>query len=237
MRSVGALLILILAGALIGLAGLWLMRQNETPMTTSNASLANVPTNANASSNVNPSAPVNVNAVQPEAPTLVPPIAEFSERTTKKSFGTYITPATSPVQPERFSGYHAGVDVEYTDKPSEEIPVNAIADGEVLLARRADGYGGVVAIRHQVNSQVVVAVYGHLQVSSLPEVGAQVVTGQTFARLGEGGSDDTDGERKHLHFALVRGDQVNLRGYASSEAGLSAWIDPRLVFSGMGDSA
>jgi len=32
----------------------------------------------------------------------------------------YITPQTSPVQPERFTGYHTGVDVEYNDIKSEQ---------------------------------------------------------------------------------------------------------------------
>ena len=36
-------------------------------------------------------------------------------RITKKPFGIFITTQNSPVQPERFSGYHTGVDVEYKD--------------------------------------------------------------------------------------------------------------------------
>jgi hypothetical protein len=31
----------------------------------------------------------------------------------KKPFGIYITPENSPVQPENFTGYHTGIDVEY----------------------------------------------------------------------------------------------------------------------------
>src|SRR3989338_10346295 len=50
-----------------------------------------------------------------------PPLDNSSERVTKKPFGKYITPADSPVQPERFSGYHTGADFEVF---SNEINTN-----------------------------------------------------------------------------------------------------------------
>jgi len=46
---------------------------------------------------------------------LVLPVNQFFARITKKPFGVYITPETSPVQPEKFTGYHTGVDVEFVD--------------------------------------------------------------------------------------------------------------------------
>src|SRR3990167_7147055 len=38
------------------------------------------------------------------------PISDWLSRITKKKFGQYITPQTSPVQPERFTGYHTAAD-------------------------------------------------------------------------------------------------------------------------------
>src|SRR3989344_7022766 len=46
---------------------------------------------------------------------IIEPIAEFSQRITKKPFGIYITPETSPVHPDKFDGFHTGVDIEYED--------------------------------------------------------------------------------------------------------------------------
>ncbi|HSX24767.1 MAG TPA: hypothetical protein VLG69_02270, partial [Candidatus Andersenbacteria bacterium] len=81
---------------------------------------------------------------------LVDPVKDFKQRVTKKFFGTYVTPNNSPVQPEKFTGYHTGADAEYGDV-AEDVAVYAIADGTVLLARWASGYGGVIAIQHEIN--------------------------------------------------------------------------------------
>lgn len=51
-------------------------------------------------------------------PRLAWPINSALERVTKKSFGIYVTPQSSPVSPEKFTGYHTGVDFEIT--PDEE---------------------------------------------------------------------------------------------------------------------
>lgn len=156
---------------------------------------------------------------------LVAPVDEFESRITKKPFGIHITPETSPVQPEKFSGYHTGADAEYEDF-SGDVPVRAVADGTILLARTSSGYGGVVAIQHTIDGQQVVSIYGHLRPSSLPKVGAKVVAGQQIGVLGTGGTSETDGERKHLHFGLVKGTIVDLRGYVSKESELSNWLNP-----------
>ena len=157
------------------------------------------------------------------APELVEPVALFSQRITKKPFGIHITPATSLVQPERFSGYHTGVDIEYADI-NGDVPVYAITDGTVLLSRQASGYGGVVAIRHQVNGESVVAIYGHLDPAVLPATGDTVTKGEQIGILGEGNSPETDGERKHLHFAIHKDTQPDIRGYVSSQAELEQWL-------------
>src|SRR4030067_1140465 len=41
-----------------------------------------------------------------------PPINRADERVTKKPFGIFITPQNSPIQPEKFSGFHTGADFE-----------------------------------------------------------------------------------------------------------------------------
>lgn len=186
---------------------------------------SNVPANVNSVVNQNGNA--NTNQV---IPVLVPPVQGFFEGITLKKFGTYITPANSPVQPERFTGYHAGVDAEFTDQPNVDIPVLSVAPGTVELARWVSGYGGVMVIRHEISNLTFLALYGHLRLSSLPAIGDTVGRGQQIAVLGQAGSNDTDGERKHLHFAVLKGQAVDLRGYVQTQGELSAWYDPVQFF-------
>lgn len=157
------------------------------------------------------------------------PVAEFKARITKKRFGDYITPATSPVQPERFSGFHTGVDVEYQDVTTD-VPVSAISDGEVVYSQFVSGYGGVVILRHTIGGTPRLVLYGHLRPSTLPVVGSTVTRGQIIGQLGTGFTTETDNERKHLHFAIIAGTTLNLRGYATSESALKDWIDPLTLY-------
>ncbi|MBU1119228.1 M23 family metallopeptidase [Patescibacteria group bacterium] len=162
--------------------------------------------------------------------TLKYPVDEFDARITKKPFGIFITPSNSPVQSERFSGYHTGVDVEYDDV-SEDVSVNAIADGTVVFSGWVNGYGGVTVLQHMIDGQSVQAVYGHLDPDSLLTEGTTVKEGESIGVLGEGGTSETDSERKHLHFALYSGNDLNLRGYVQSEGELEKWIDPVEAFT------
>lgn len=156
---------------------------------------------------------------------VIPPIAEFQQRITKKPFGILISPKTSPVQPERFSGYHTGVDIEYGDVAGD-IMVSAIADGTVVISKDATGYGGVIAIEHSIDDKRVVAIYGHLDPKSLPTLGASVKMGDTIGILGDDKTPETDGERKHLHFGLSLSAGVDIRGYVQQKEELSGWLDP-----------
>lgn len=176
-----------------------------------------------------PSQPIPESQATPTpANGFVDPVANFKQRVTKKFFGTYVTPNNSPVQPEKFTGYHTGADAEYGDVIGD-VPVYAIADGTVLVARWASGYGGVIAIQHRINNQSVIAVYGHVNPNQLPKVGVQVIKGQKIDILGQGFSHETDGERKHLHFGLVKGTTFTLLGYVASKSQLSTWIDPLTI--------
>lgn len=157
------------------------------------------------------------------------PVEGFLDRITKKSFGTKVSPGNSPVSPERFSGYHTGVDAEFADT-DEPTTVRAILDGEVVVSRTADGYGGVTIVRHQLNEKAVYVVYGHLKPSSMLAVGTTVGRGNELGVLGAHESTETDGERKHLHFGIYTGSQPNLAGYVSSQEQLSDWIDPISLF-------
>ena len=160
---------------------------------------------------------------------IVFPIKEFKERITKKSFGIYITPETSPVQPERFRGYHAGVDVEYGDTAGD-VPVSAILAGNVIFSGRVSGYGGVVVIKHLIDNKNYLVLYGHLNPATLAAKNTTVTSGQTIGILGEGGTAETDGERKHLHFAVYAGTDLNLKGYVQNKEELNKWIDPLTLF-------
>lgn len=153
------------------------------------------------------------------------PIAEFEKRITKKPFGIYITPQNSPVQPEKFQGYHTGSDVEYEDVDSG-VEVFAIENGRVILSRWVSGYGGVVAISHNIENENVVSLYGHLDPESLMSINSEANKGDIIGILGEGGTNETDYERKHLHLGIIKGSAINLKGYVQSEEELNGWYDP-----------
>ena len=153
------------------------------------------------------------------------PVAEFHDRVTKKFFGTHVTPADSPVQPERFRGYHTGVDVEYGDI-EEDVPVYAIADGTIELTKVADGYGGIAVAKYTIRGTDYHVIYGHLDPAALPKLGAPVTRGEVIGRLGDGGTHETDGERRHLHFGIYTGSSPVITGYVSKESQLSSWLDP-----------
>ncbi len=145
-----------------------------------------------------------------------------------KPFGFLVDPATSPVQPERFSGYHTGADFEAPEDGAQ--PVLAACTGPVVGRRTADGYGGVIVQRCLRAGRPVTALYGHVSLTDAPAIGSIVSAGDIIAHLGIGFSDATDGERPHLHFAVHRGDAVEMRGYVQREADLRSWIDPVTLF-------
>ncbi|MCF7845860.1 MAG: M23 family metallopeptidase [Candidatus Peribacteraceae bacterium] len=160
------------------------------------------------------------------------PIDNFTAGITKKPFGVYITPETSPVQPERFTGYHTGVDIETTPEQQDEpVQIYSISDGTIELNRFVNGYGGVLILSFKLNGQSYSALYGHLKTPTDISVGDEVSVGQTLTVLGTGFSNETDGERKHLHFSLRPGIDLTLNGYVQKRSELSAWIDPQEFFS------
>lgn len=157
--------------------------------------------------------------------TVIEPIAGLRTRITKKPFGIYITPETSPVQPDRFDGYHTGVDIEYGDV-SGEVPVQAITEGIVVFSNFVPGYGGVIVIRHIIKDIDIFVLYGHIDPSTMLENNIVVERGRVIGFLGEGGTEETDGVRKHLHFAFLKNAELDLRGYVPLEEDLLGWYDP-----------
>ena len=152
------------------------------------------------------------------------PVKNFKEGITKKPFGIYITPKNSPVAPEKFQGFYTGVDIEETQ--GEIIPVLAIADGEVIYSGWVVGYGGVLGLK--IDKYLVL--YGHLNADTIPKVGTKVVRGQQLGYLGKGNTKETDFERQHLHFGILKSGRFDLRGYVQSQNDLENWLNPANFF-------
>ena len=163
-----------------------------------------------------------------ETEALSSPISRAAERITKKPFGIHITPSSSPVQPERFSGYHTGTDFEtFSEEQESRIQISAICNGTVRFRGWMKGYGGVLIQNCTVQDQPVTVLYGHLNIDSISQnIGSSLTAGSVIGQLGKGFSQETDGERKHLHLGVHRGTAVNYRGYVQTKEELNAWIDP-----------
>jgi murein DD-endopeptidase MepM/ murein hydrolase activator NlpD len=168
-----------------------------------------------------------VSATNP-APQLHDPISGGLGRVTKKAFGLYVSPGHSPITPEKFTGYHTGIDFETTPQEQNiDVPIFAACAGKLLLKKYASGYGGVAVQACKLDNADVTIIYGHLRLSGIiPSVGDVLSPGQQIAVLGTGYSSETDGERKHLHFSIHKGTAINILGYVQKPADLSGWLDP-----------
>lgn len=170
------------------------------------------------------------NSVPPEDKSdslFQPPLSRAGERTTKKKFGTFITPQTSPVQPEKFRGYHTGTDFEiFPGEENEDVPVKAVCSGKLLTKKSATGYGGVAVESCDLNDEPITVVYGHLKLTSINfNVGDKINAGDPLGILGRGYSSETSGERKHLHLGFHKGTAVNILGYVQNKLELAGWLD------------
>lgn len=156
------------------------------------------------------------------------PIERTSERVIKKTFGTYIIPQTSPVQPERFQGYHTGTDFEiFPEEADTDVPIYAVCSGKLLVKESVSGYGGIVVESCTAENDPITVVYGHLKLTSVPlKTGDDINIGDKIGILGKANSAETDGERKHLHLSLHKGRTADIRGYVGDRSELSGWLDP-----------
>ncbi|MDD4628787.1 MAG: M23 family metallopeptidase [Candidatus Peribacteraceae bacterium] len=155
------------------------------------------------------------------------PLPQSENRITKKPFGIFITPATSPVRPERFTGYHTGTDFEiFPDEQNTDVQVAAVCEGKVRFTGWVKGYGGVLIQDCTYQGKTVTVLYGHLKISSVSQSAGDVLSaGTAIGLLGEGSGTETDGERKHLHLSVHRGSAIEYRGYVSSSPELDQWIN------------
>lgn len=184
------------------------------------------PINSVANNTVN-SLPTNDSPTNKVTGIISEPIANAKTRVTKKPFGLKVSPQNSPVSPERFFGYHTGVDFETLASEQDiEVPIYALCEGPLVLKQYASGYGGVAIQACQINNKEVTVIYGHLRLSSISTAVDQLLkSGQQLGVLGKGFSTETDGERKHLHLGIHKGKAVNLLGYVQTESELSNWIN------------
>lgn len=160
------------------------------------------------------------------------PIARALERSVIKPFGIYITRENSPVQPERFGGYHTGLDFEILEGEGADatVEVGALCSGPLVQKRRASGYGGVAVQECVLNNESIMVIYGHLKTESITaKLGFYLNAGDTIGLLGADKTSETDGERKHLHLGIHRGKQVSILGYVATQNELDGWIDPMTV--------
>ena len=218
MKYATIIIILILFGAIFAYA-VWINKYKSLP-TPSEAQPVPDITAIPAETASPPSGQDNI-----EAGKLVEPVKDFKSRITKKPFGIYISPQTSPVQPEKFTGYHTGADAEYSDI-LEDTPVYAISKGTVEYRGLVNGYGGVLVIKHEIDGQKILVLYGHLRKSSMAAKDTTLNTNDQIAVLGKDKSAETDGERKHLHLGMIKDDKIDFRGYVQSEIELSEWYNP-----------
>ena len=166
-----------------------------------------------------------------EGSDAVMPVDRAMERVSKKPYGIYVSPNNSPVQPERFSGYHTASDFEIlADEEDLPVLVYAICEAELKYQGIVNGYGGVMILACDLNGEAVTLIYGHLDIKQLDyQVGDKINKGDQIAILAPAYSDLSDGERKHLHLGIHRGEKIELRGYVSSESELLSWYDPMLL--------
>lgn len=156
------------------------------------------------------------------------PIDRALERITKKSFGTKVSPGDSPVLPERFSGYHTGVDFEtFPEEENSDVPIYAICTGRLREKKWASGYGGLLVEACTIDGNSVTVIYGHLKLGSISAKTDTVLhAGDKIGILGKGRSQETDGERKHLHLGIHKGTSLDIRGYVQNQSELRDWLDP-----------
>lgn len=167
---------------------------------------------------------------QPQSPkpVLSQPLTDAKSRITKKPFGIYINPQTSPIQPERFTGYHTGTDFETTSaEASTDVPVYAVCTGKVRVKDMVQGYGGVIVQDCMIENQPVTVLYGHLNIrqAQVVGIGAEIGSGTTIASLAPANSELSGGERKHLHLGIHKGSGIDYRGYVQNQSELSGWFD------------
>ena len=161
------------------------------------------------------------------------PLSNMKERPQLLLFGMYVTPdpAQNPIDPpERFTGYHTALDIETLNyEQTEEVPVKAVCDGNVLKSGVVEGYGGVIIQQCVLDNQDVTVIYGHLDTATLAFENMHVIQGQRIGTLAPHKSEASGNTRKHLHLGIHKGTDIDVRGYVDSEEELNEFLDPKEV--------
>lgn len=161
---------------------------------------------------------------------FVEPLDKSEDRITKKPFGIFVEPDDSSVQPEKFTGYHTGIDFEAFEKELNiDVKVRAVCGGFLKSKAQTQGYGGYAVQECLLEDEKITVVYGHLRLNSIKTVGEYLVPGKEIGLLGTGFSPETDNERKHLHLSIVKGVSSDIRGYIQNQTELSKWLNPEEV--------
>lgn len=220
------IIFLILMVFAIGVFLFWLSLQNKAITLSGNNNIQPAPVSVDISAELTKPNDQNQNNIA----SFRPPLDRASERVTKKPFGIFITPKTSPIQPERFKGYHTGADFEiFPEELDVDVSVHAVCSGKLLLKKYATGYGGVAVQSCMLDKNPITVIYGHLKLASIIlSSGDSLSAGDTIGILGRAYSAETNGERKHLHLGFHQGTGINILGYVQNKNDLSGWIDPCL---------
>ncbi len=161
------------------------------------------------------------------------PIPDARSRPVALGFGMHVTPNAkeNPIDPpERFEGYHAGIDYEVlASELDKEVPISAICGGSVLYSGYAEGYGGVLSQRCEIAHESVTVIYGHLAPEGLAPEGAVLTAGERLGILAPAKSFWSGDNRKHLHLGIHRGEEPSILGYVREPMELEAFIDPAAV--------
>ncbi len=167
----------------------------------------------------------------PDAPEkdISSPIDRPLERITLKPFWLKVSQTDSPVSPERFSGYHTGLDFEILELEGDtDVEVRALCTGPIVYKDWVSGYGGVAVQSCMLDGEEVTILYGHLDLASVKSgLESTIESGKHVGIIWDWYSTETDGERKHLHLAIHRWSALNLRWYTDAESWLDDWIDPK----------
>lgn len=115
-----------------------------------------------------------------------------------------ITTLSSDFGPRSCAGcsdFHQGIDYN----PGNGFPVEAIADGVVVVSEFSGALGAHVVIEHVIDGQVVRSGYAHMQGESLAVAAGQTVTiGQHLGLVGSTGQSTGP----HLHFTIEIGGEL-----------------------------
>lgn len=168
------------------------------------------------------------------------PLTDYFSRVSVKKFGQLVKTSDHFLVScgRAFSGFHTADDLEVNENElTLPISIHAVAGGKILEASRVSGYGGLLVQSAVLNSDPYTIYYGHLDPASFTKkVGNTVSAGEVIGNLGQDCSDQTDGERKHLHFAVRMGAGVDVRGYVPSVNTLSYWVNPGELLKSLGAS-